>query len=58
MSAATLDEVEAPCRDDQACLADDGACHTLVCTPSSATCSGNARVTCDATGTATLKSAP
>lgn len=42
---------EVPCRADQICL--DGVCRTQVCTPSTVSCAGTARVTCDATGTET-----
>ncbi|OGQ23887.1 MAG: hypothetical protein A2138_22110 [Deltaproteobacteria bacterium RBG_16_71_12] len=43
------EQIEAPCRDDQSCL--DGACRSLVCTPDTTICQGNARVLCNETGT-------
>lgn len=45
------ERIEAPCREDQFCEA--GVCRTLVCTPGSVVCSGNARVICDEQGTDT-----
>ncbi len=43
------EQLEAPCRDDQRCVA--GACRVLACTPDARVCQGNARVLCDDTGT-------
>jgi hypothetical protein len=43
------ERIAAPCRGDQICLG--GACRTQICAPSTATCSGSARIVCDATGT-------